>query len=91
MMIADGTRRRTPGGVFMTLFKTDPDILPVLKEKVCNMQKVAAREIRTAKRKVKRKAAKTFDIASEKVEILKKLSTASEVLLEKQPMKENPV
>lgn len=31
MMIADGSRRRTPGGVFMTLFKTDPDILPVLK------------------------------------------------------------
>ncbi|EFO23104.2 hypothetical protein LOAG_05382 [Loa loa] len=83
MMIADGTRRRTPGGVFMTLFKTDPDILPVLKEKVCNLQKTAAREIRTAKRRGKREAAK--------VEVLEKLSTASEVLLEKQSMKENPL
>ncbi|MCP9258743.1 hypothetical protein DINM_001748 [Dirofilaria immitis] len=55
MMIVDGTRRRTPGGVFMTLFKTDPDILPVLKEKVCNMQKAAAREIRTAKRRGRKK------------------------------------
>ncbi|VDO56197.1 unnamed protein product [Onchocerca flexuosa] len=63
----------------------------IQSEKVCNMQKVAAREIRTAKRKGKREAAKTFDIAPEKVETLKKLSTASEVLLEKQSMKENPV
>uniref|UniRef100_A0A0R3S2D0 Phosphorylated adapter RNA export protein n=1 Tax=Elaeophora elaphi TaxID=1147741 RepID=A0A0R3S2D0_9BILA len=77
MMIADGTRRRTPGGVFMTLFKTDPDILPVLKEKVCNLQKAAAREIRTAKRRGKREASKTCDIALRKAEVLKK-STASE-------------
>lgn len=83
MLIADGTRRRTPGGVFMTLFKTDPDIQPLLKKKVCNLQKTATREIRIAKRRGEREAAKAFDITPEKVEMLKKLSTASEVLLEK--------
>uniref|UniRef100_A0A915Q409 Phosphorylated adapter RNA export protein n=1 Tax=Setaria digitata TaxID=48799 RepID=A0A915Q409_9BILA len=90
MLIADGTRRRTPGGVFMTLFKTDPDVLPVLKEKVCNLQKAAAREIRIAKRKGK-KAAQAFDVALKQVDDLKELSTASDVLLEKQSRKENPV
>uniref|UniRef100_A0AAF5PRF6 Phosphorylated adapter RNA export protein n=1 Tax=Wuchereria bancrofti TaxID=6293 RepID=A0AAF5PRF6_WUCBA len=88
MLIADGTRRRTPGGVFMTLFKTDPDILPLLKKKVCSLQKTATREIRIAKRRGKRGAAKAFDITPEKVEMLKKLSTASEVLLEKQEVEE---
>ncbi|VDN91407.1 unnamed protein product [Brugia pahangi] len=83
MLIADGTRRRTPGGVFMTLFKTDPDIQPLLKKKVCNLQKTATREIRIAKRRGKRETAKAFNITPEKVEMLKKLSTASEVLLEK--------
>ncbi|KAM3724378.1 Phosphorylated adapter RNA export protein [Dirofilaria immitis] len=91
MMIVDGTRRRTPGGVFMTLFKTDPDILPVLKEKVCNMQKAAAREIRTAKRRGKKETAVTFDARLKKVDMLQELSTASEVLLEKQSVKENPI
>ncbi|CAG9532693.1 unnamed protein product [Cercopithifilaria johnstoni] len=83
MMIADGTRRRTPGGVFMTLFKTDPDVLPILKEKVCSLQKAAAREIRTARRRGRREESKACDIALEKLEMQKKLSTASEVLLEK--------
>ncbi|VDN04686.1 unnamed protein product [Thelazia callipaeda] len=31
MMTADKTRRRTPGGVFMNLFKTDPNVSPSLK------------------------------------------------------------
>ncbi|VDK74105.1 unnamed protein product [Litomosoides sigmodontis] len=83
MMIADGTRRRTPGGVFMTLFKTDPDILPVLKEKICNLQRATAREIRTAKRRGKGEASE--------VEMLKKLSTASEVLLEKSQLATTPL
>uniref|UniRef100_A0A1I7XSW7 RNA_GG_bind domain-containing protein n=1 Tax=Heterorhabditis bacteriophora TaxID=37862 RepID=A0A1I7XSW7_HETBA len=51
LKVADGSRRRTPGGVFITLFKSDVDVPPNVKDKIFETNKQEMRKIFKAKRK----------------------------------------
>ncbi|VDD95255.1 unnamed protein product [Enterobius vermicularis] len=48
MKVFDGSRRRTPGGVYMVLFKSDPDVPQEIK-----MTKMADRSVKKGKRRIK--------------------------------------
>ncbi|WKY00233.1 hypothetical protein Q1695_014801 [Nippostrongylus brasiliensis] len=51
MMIENGQRRRTPGGVFISLFKLDPDISGEVKKKIFEETKQESRKICRARKK----------------------------------------
>ncbi|KAE9417847.1 hypothetical protein Angca_006046, partial [Angiostrongylus cantonensis] len=51
IQIDNGQRRRTPGGVFISLFKLDPDIPEDIKEKILAENKEEGRKILRARRK----------------------------------------
>uniref|UniRef100_A0A915B8L7 Phosphorylated adapter RNA export protein n=2 Tax=Parascaris univalens TaxID=6257 RepID=A0A915B8L7_PARUN len=50
MLVANGSRRRTPGGVFLALFKANPDVSQAAKDAMNDVQKVLSREMKKAKR-----------------------------------------
>ncbi|KAF8357976.1 hypothetical protein PRIPAC_92971 [Pristionchus pacificus] len=49
--VADGSRRRTPGGVFILLFKTDVDVDPAVKGSIFEESKAIQRKFVKAKRR----------------------------------------
>ncbi|VDM42504.1 unnamed protein product [Toxocara canis] len=69
MLVVDGSRRRTPGGVFLALFKANPDVPQAAKAMMSNMQKVSARGTR--------KCGETFD---KEEAMLKPLLNATDVI-----------
>ncbi|CAI5446500.1 unnamed protein product [Caenorhabditis angaria] len=51
MKTADGTRRRTPGGIFITLFKMDPNVTKEQKTRIFgDMRQVDKQKSRSRKR-----------------------------------------
>ncbi|KHJ75134.1 hypothetical protein OESDEN_25250 [Oesophagostomum dentatum] len=51
MMTDNGQRRRTPGGVFISLFKLDPDISEDVKKEIFGQSRIEARKMLRARRK----------------------------------------
>ncbi|GMR39964.1 hypothetical protein PMAYCL1PPCAC_10159, partial [Pristionchus mayeri] len=53
LKVADGSRRRTPGGVFILMFKSDIDVEPAVKSSIFEDSKIQQRKIVKAKRRSK--------------------------------------
>ncbi|KAK6047608.1 hypothetical protein COOONC_14885 [Cooperia oncophora] len=95
MMIENGQRRRTPGGVFISLFKLDSDIPEDVKKQVFGETKQEARKLLRARKKghnnfasevaklaelMKKEKEKSSEEGSE---TLKPLPSVEEVVLQK--------
>ncbi|RCN43898.1 hypothetical protein ANCCAN_10099 [Ancylostoma caninum] len=76
MMIDNGRRRRTPGGVFISLFKLDADIPGDVKKRLFDETKMEARKILRARKKGR------SDFAQDVAKVNRQVSFAFQVLFQ---------
>ncbi|KAK5971886.1 hypothetical protein GCK32_001378 [Trichostrongylus colubriformis] len=89
--IENGQRRRTPGGVFITLFKLDPDVPGDVKKQVFGETKQEARKMLRARKKGHNNFANDVAKLAEIMKKEKEKSTAGEGMSEdSQPLKPLP-
>ncbi|EYC25421.1 hypothetical protein Y032_0012g1882 [Ancylostoma ceylanicum] len=80
MMIDNGRRRRTPGGVFISLFKLDPDIPGDVKKRLFDETKMEARKILRARKKGRSDFAQDVAKVAELMKKEKEKNSADEAL-----------
>ncbi|GMS87992.1 hypothetical protein PENTCL1PPCAC_10167, partial [Pristionchus entomophagus] len=78
--VADGSRRRTPGGVFILLFKSDVDVEPAVKASIFEESKAQFRK--TIKARRRNKAPKDVDVSTGLDELQQLLETKKKELQE---------
>nr|CDJ90403.1 Phosphorylated adapter RNA export protein domain containing protein [Haemonchus contortus] len=90
MMIENGQRRRTPGGVFISLFKLDPDVPEDVKKQVFTETKRETRKMLRARKKGRNNFANDIAKLAELMKMEKEKSTEKNEMGEASSLKPLP-